>query len=242
MLVNVVGRGAENDAVLEAVFEELFGDTGPDHNGRTSSAAQLAERLGTSIEATQLCLDRLKHAGLLGTDPHRSRSGGLELLPKLTFQGKRQDFRVLGDIYAACKHLWPELAVLTTAHAGPRIGPRLTRLVEGMYAAEDLNERHWALVDISKLMIDNCGSPVFQLMCHNIMSVLIPCTEVSTPAIATQLREMSGFEKLAAAVTAGDPESARAAVRTAWDPLWERGMRNMAAMVAAPQTTRLAEM
>ncbi|RJQ80300.1 FCD domain-containing protein [Pseudonocardiaceae bacterium YIM PH 21723] len=231
MLLPVAERSVESDAVLEAVFDELFGDTSAELGEQFPSVELVAEKTGSSVETARLSLERLARAGLAAGDNVDCRTAGLEMLPKLVFRGSRHDFRVLGDVYASCRLIWPILAGLCAERCAPEVAAGLHRLVDRMDATEDLRERHWLILQMSNWLVDNSGSPVFQLLANNILSVLTPLVEVGTQVIASALRSTDRYRELAEAVVSGDPQCAQDAARRCWDRIWDSGIEFCAGMV-----------
>ncbi|MGW5382229.1 FadR/GntR family transcriptional regulator [Nocardia sp. NPDC003963] len=207
-------------SVPDEIFDQLVDDvlTGELAPGSTLPAErQLAEALGVSRPTVREAVQRLARAGLVeirqgGSTTVRDprRSGGLELLPRLILRGGRLDHSVVRSILETRASLGREVAGLAAGRHGAAIGPALTAAVDELAAQQDSLDRQRVALIFWDHLVDAADSIVYRLLFNQLRAVYEPAMAALTGVMDTEVGRPDRYRALAAAVTTGDAESARA--------------------------------
>lgn len=217
MPLHPVSRRSVPDEVFDQVFGEVV-DGAIGAGEALPSERRLAEVLGVSRPAVREALQRMTQTRLVevrhgGSTTVRDfkRYAGLDLLPRLLVRGGVLDSAVARSILEARLAIGPSVAALAAERGGPPLGARLSETVDALAATDDDVDRQVHALTFWDLVVDAADSLVFRLMFNSLRAAYEPALEALAPAMAAEVGQSSAYRLLTAAISAGDPETARAA-------------------------------
>lgn len=217
MPLQPVTRRSVPDAVFDQVLAEVV-DGGIEAGAALPSERRLAEVLGVSRPAVREALQRMaqtrlldvRHGGATTVRDFR-RYGGLDLLPLLLVRGGRIDAAVARSILEARLAVGPGVAALAAERGGPALEALLAESVDALAATDDGVEQQQHALTFWDHVVDAADSIVFRLMFNSLRAAYEPALEALAPLMAAEVGQPGAYRLLAAAIGAGDPETARAA-------------------------------
>lgn len=217
MPLQPVNRRSVPDEVFDQVLAEVV-DGGIEVGEALPSERRLAEVLGVSRPAVREALQRMaqtrlldvRHGGATTVRDFR-RYGGLDLLPLLLVRGGVLDPAVARSILEARLVVGPGVAALAAERSGPPLEALLAESVDALAATDDgvAQQRH--ALTFWDHVVDAADSMVFRLMFNSLRAAYEPALEALAPLMAAEVGQPGAYRLLAAAIGAGDPETARAA-------------------------------
>lgn len=215
MALKRIARRSVPDEIYEQLVDDvLTGELAP--GSALPAERQLAEALGVSRPTVREAVQRLARAGLVeirqgGSTTVRDprRSGGLELLPRLILRGGRLDHSVVRSILETRATLGREVAGLAAGRHGPAGGPTLTAAVDTLAGRDDPLARQRAALAFWDHLVDAADSIVYRLLFNQLRTVYEPAMAALTGVMDTEVGQPERYRALAAAVVAGDVDSAR---------------------------------
>lgn len=212
-------------SVTEDVFDQVLGEVVDGEIGageQLPSERRLAEVLGVSRPAVREALQRMTQTGLVevrhgGATTVRdfARSAGLDLLPRLLVRRGDLDAAVARSILEARLAIGPAVAALAAERGGPTLAATLVHVVDAAAAvdggAEGEVARQQHALEFWDLVVDAADSVVFRLMFNSLRAAYEPALEALAPLMAEEVGQLGAYRLLAAAIGAGNPETARAA-------------------------------
>jgi GntR family transcriptional regulator, transcriptional repressor for pyruvate dehydrogenase complex len=211
--------------VPDDVFEQLLGevvDGSLAPGDALPSERRLAELLGVSRPAVREALQRMsatrlvevRHGGAT-TVRDFQRYAGLDLLPRLLVRNGELDPATARSIVEARFAIAPgmvRLACQRAARAGDSAAEGLDQAVAALEAAGDPIARQRAALAYWDQVVDLADSLVFRLLFNNLRHAYEPAMEALAPLLDAEVSNLAGYRTVAAAVLAGDPDAACAAV------------------------------
>lgn len=217
MALQPVTRRSVTDDVFDQVLSEVVdGAIAPGEP--LPSERRLAEVLGVSRPAVREALQRMaqtrlvevRHGGATLVRDVR-RHAGLDLLPQLLVRQGRLDGRLARSVLEARLAIGPAVAALAAERGGTTLAASLTSVVDSLALSDDDVERQVIALEFWDQVVDAADSPVFQLMFNSMRAAYEPALEVLAPLMAAEVGQVDSYRLLAAAIGAGDPDTARAA-------------------------------
>ena len=217
MPLQPVTRRSVPDEVFDQVLAEVVeGDL--EAGDALPSERRLAEVLGVSRPAVREALQRMAQTRLVevrqgGATTVRDfrRSAGLDLLPRLLVRRGQLDASVVRSVLEARLAVGPAVAALAAERGGATLGAGLTVVVDDLAATDDDVERQRYALNFWDRVVDAADSLVFRLMFNSRRAAYEPALEALAPVMAEEVGQVEAYRLLAAALAAGDPETARAA-------------------------------
>lgn len=217
MPLQPVTRRSVPDEVFDQVLAEVVeGDL--EAGDALPSERRLAEVLGVSRPAVREALQRMAHTRLVevrqgGATTVRDfrRSAGLDLLPRLLVRRGQLDASVVRSVLEARLAVGPAVAALAAERGGAALGAGLTAVVDDLAATDDDVERQRHALNFWDRVVDAADSLVFRLMFNSLRAAYEPALGALAPVMAEEVGQVEAYRLLAAALAAGDPETARAA-------------------------------
>ncbi|MGV0746298.1 FadR/GntR family transcriptional regulator [Mycolicibacterium sp. XJ870] len=228
-------RSVPEDVFEQIVAEVLSGEMQPGES--LPSERKLAEVLGVSRPAVREAIKRLTAAGLVEvrqgdatTVRDFRRHAGLDLLPRLLFHAGELDVSVVRSILETRLHNGPKVAEL----AALRRKPDLVELLEAELRALETEQDPIALQRHAMMfwdhVVDGADSIAFRLMYNTLRETYEP----ALPALATMMAEEVGrpaaYRRLAVAIAAGEPATARQAAQDLLEPATGALLRALTAL------------
>lgn len=243
MPLQPVVRRSVPDEVFDQVLAEVVdgeivaGETLP-------SERRLAEVLGVSRPAVREALQRMaqtrlldvRHGGATTVRDFR-RYAGLDLLPQLLVRRGSLDAAVARSVLEARLAIGPSVAALAAERGGASLGALLTDCVDRLTATDDDVERQVHALTFWDLVVDAADSVVFRLMFNSLRAAYEPALEALAPAMAEEVGQAGAYRVLTAAISAGDPETARAAADRVLRPATDSLVGALAALAATATDT-----
>ena len=194
------------------------------------SERRLAEELGVSRPAVREALQRLVQGGLVtvrqggATVVNNYRAqGGLGLLAHLLVLDDGLDLAVARSVLEARLEIGPIVAKFAAQRSAATIGPALDAAYATLVAAENAVERQRAAIAYWDAVVDGADSIAFRLMYNELRDAYEPALEELADLMDAEVSRFDAYAALTAAITAGDPSTARHAaenlLRTATDAL-----------------------
>ncbi len=224
MALRPVTRKSVSDQVFDQVLGEVM-DGGLEVGEQLPSERQLAEVLGVSRPAVREALQRMTQARLVevrhgggATVRDFRKYGGLDLLPHLLVRDGGVDPAVARSVVEARTSVAPGIAALAAQRGGPALTAALGAVVEQLtettdpVAWQELTLRFWDVV------VDGADSIVFRLMFNGLRAAYEPTLPALASLLAAEVGQVDPYRVLAAAITAGDPATARAAAERVLAP------------------------
>lgn len=216
MALTPVARRSVPDEVYDQLIEELV-DGGLAPGESLPSERRLAEVLGVSRPAVREAMQRLAHAGYVDvrqgdatTVRDFRRLGGLDLLPRLLVANGGLDLAVARSILEARAHVGPKIAELAAGRGGPAVAEVLEDTVDRLRQDTDPVARQHVALEFWEHLVDAADSITFRLMFNGMRAAYLPLVEALAPLMAAEVDRVDAYAALTRAVTAGDPEQARA--------------------------------
>jgi len=212
----VIRRSVPDDVFDQVLDEVVSGALGPGE--ALPSERRLAEVLGVSRPAVREALQRMaqtrlldvRHGGATTVRDFR-RYGGLDLLPRLLVRGGAIDAAIARSILEARLVVGPGVAALAAERGGPALEALLSDTVDALAATDDGVEQQLHALAFWDHVVDAADSMVFRLMFNSLRAAYEPALEALAPLMAAEVGQSGSYRLLAAAIGAGDPETARAA-------------------------------
>lgn len=216
MPLSPVARRSVPDEVYDQLIGELV-DGGLAPGESLPSERRLAEVLGVSRPAVREAMQRLAHAGYVDvrqgdatTVRDFRRLGGLDLLPRLLVANGGLDLAVARSILEARAHVGPKIAELAAGRGGPAVAEVLEDSVDRLRQDTDPVARQHVALEFWEHLVDAADSITFRLMFNGMRAAYLPLVEALAPLMAAEVDRVDAYAALTRAVTAGDPEQARA--------------------------------
>jgi DNA-binding FadR family transcriptional regulator len=229
MPLQPVHRRSVPDDVFDQVLDEVVG--GGLAPGETlPSERRLAEVLGVSRPAVREALQRMAQTrrvevrqGGSTTVRDFKRAAGLDLLPRLLVRGGKLDAAVARSVLEARLAIGPAVAALAAERGGPVLAATLTETVRAPAGTDDDVdvERQQHALTFWDQVVDAADSLVFRLMFNSLRAAYEPALEALVPVMAEEVGQVGAYRVLTAALTEGDPETARAAADRVLRPATE---------------------
>jgi DNA-binding FadR family transcriptional regulator len=248
MPLQPVTRRSVPDEVFDQVLGEVV-DGGIAAGEPLPSERRLAEVLGVSRPAVREALQRMaatrlvevRHGGATTVKDFR-RHAGLDLLPRLLVRRGKLDASVARSVLEARLAIGPAVAALAAARGGPALAAALTDTLDRLAATDDDVERQVHALEFWDRVVDAADSMVFRLMFNSLRAAYEPALEALAPLMAEEVGQVEAYRVLTAALSTGDPETARAAADRVLRPATESLLAALAALavprVAVPEENR----
>ncbi|WP_372735937.1 FadR/GntR family transcriptional regulator [Nocardioides sp.] len=231
MPLQPVVRRSVPDEVFDQVLAEVVDGEIPAGDALPSERA-LAEVLGVSRPAVREALQRMAQTGLVqvrhgGATLVRDfkRYAGLDLLPRLLVRHGELDPAVARSILEARLAVGPSVAALAATRGGAALGAALSATVDALAAVDDGPqgdvERQVHALEFWDQVVDAADSIVFRLMFNSLRAAYEPTLEALAPLMAEEVGQIDAYAVLTAAISAGDPDTARAAAERVLRPATE---------------------
>ncbi|MGH3675187.1 MAG: FadR/GntR family transcriptional regulator [Mycobacterium sp.] len=215
-------------SVPEDVFEQIVADvlSGEMQPGQTlPSERRLAEVLGVSRPAVREALKRVSAAGLVEvrqgdatTVRDFRRHAGLDLLPRLLLRAGELDVSVVRSILEARLHNGPKTAELAALRRGPGLAALLDQSVHKLEVETDPVERQRHALTFWDHVVDGADSIVFRLMYNTLRAAYEPALPALATVMAAEVGRPDAYRRLADAIAAGDPDTAKRAAVDLLEP------------------------
>lgn len=216
-------RSVPEDVFEQIVAEVLSGEMKP--GDALPSERRLAEVLGVSRPAVREALKRLTSTGLVeirqgDTTTVRDfrRHAGLDLLPRLLFRAGELDVAVVRSILETRLHNGPKVAELAAARRGPELAALLDAAIDALSADTDPVQRQRHALMFWDHLVDGADSIAFRLMYNTLRATYEPALPALAVMMAAEVGNPEAYRAIAAAVRAGDADSAAAAARALLEP------------------------
>lgn len=216
-------RSVPEDVFEQIVAEVLSGEMKP--GDALPSERRLAEVLGVSRPAVREALKRLTSTGLVeirqgDTTTVRDfrRHAGLDLLPRLLFRAGELDIAVVRSILETRLHNGPKVAELAAARRGPDLAALLDAAIDALSADTDPVQRQRHALMFWDHLVDGADSIAFRLMYNTLRATYEPALPALAVMMAAEVGNPEAYRAIAAAVRAGDADSAAAAARALLEP------------------------
>ena len=193
------------------------------------SERRLAEVLGVSRPAVREALKRLSAAGLVEvrqgdatTVRDFRRHAGLDLLPRLLMQAGELDLAVVRSILETRLHNGPKVAELAAQRRRQELAVLFDDALQKLADEDDPVERQRHALTFWDHVVDGADSIAFRLMYNTLRATYEPALDALASVMADEVGRPAAYRELVDAITAGDPDRARAAAHRAQphrDPL-----------------------
>jgi GntR family transcriptional regulator, transcriptional repressor for pyruvate dehydrogenase complex len=223
-------RAVEKRSLPDKVFEQLTAEivSGRYAPGATiPSERELSEILGVNRHVVREAVKRMEQIGLVKV-AHGGRTrvldfrrtAGLDLLALVAEHAEATE-GLLPLLLAALEMragIGADLARLCAQRASSEAGGKLVELAERLATATEraelvaLDQRFWQTV------LDGAGNLAYQLAFNSLIRAVHSLRELSVPWLEQELEHSDYRRPIAAAIAAGDAESAAAAARAALTP------------------------
>lgn len=225
-LTPITKRLVPDDVYDQLLDEVVSGSLGP--GDALPSERRLAELLGVSRPAVREALQRLsatrlvevRHGGSTTVRDFR-RSAGLELLPRLLVRAGELDPAVARSIVEARIAIAPGMVRLAAERA-PRRPTEAAQRLEGALSALDGApspfERQRAALAFWDVLVDLADSVVFRLLYNDLKRAYEPAMEALAALLDGEVSDLTGYQRIVAAVLAGLPQDAAEAVTALLGP------------------------
>jgi DNA-binding FadR family transcriptional regulator len=217
MALKPVERRLVHDDVFDQLLEEVVGGE-LNAGDPLPSERRLAELLGVSRPAVREALQRLSQAGLVevrhgGSTTVRDfrTTAGLDLLPRLLVREGQLDPSVGRSILQARQAIAPGVAALAAETSGRAAREALDAAVDLLESAEGPEARQHAALAFWDAVVDAADSIVFRLLFNSLRLAYEPTISALAPVMEAEVNNVAAYRSLAAAITAGDADRARAA-------------------------------
>ncbi len=217
MPLTPVTRRSVTDDVFDQVLAEVM-DGEITAGQPLPSERRLAEVLGVSRPAVREALQRMAQTRLVdvrhgGATTVRdfARSAGLDLLPRLLVRRGQLDTAVARSVLEARLAVGPAVAALAAERGGTGLAAALADTLDLLAATDDDVERQRHALAFWDAVVAGADSLVFQLMFNSLRAAYEPALEALAPLMAEEVGQVGAYRLLAAAIGAGDPDTARAA-------------------------------
>jgi DNA-binding FadR family transcriptional regulator len=217
MPLQPVTRRSVPDEVFDQVLAEVV-DGDLEAGDALPSERRLAEVLGVSRPAVREALQRMAQTRLVevrqgGATTVRDfrRAAGLDLLPRLLVRRGQLDAAVARSVLEARLAVGPAVAALAAERGGPPLAAGLSEVVDALAATDDDVARQRHALEFWDRVVDAADSMVFRLMFNSLRAAYEPALEALAPVMAEEVGQVEAYRLLAAALGAGDPDTARAA-------------------------------
>ncbi|HEY3718465.1 MAG TPA: GntR family transcriptional regulator [Jatrophihabitantaceae bacterium] len=232
-LSEVTRRSVPDDVYEQIVTDVLHGTLSAGE--ALPSERRLAEVLGVSRPAVREALQRLSHSGVISvrqgdatTVNDFRRHAGMDLLAHLLVRNGELDPAVARSILEARLYIGPFVAELAARRAGADLRSQLDRALAALQHAPDAVARQRASLEFWDVIVDGADSITFRLMYNGLRAAYEPALAALAPLLDAEV-SLSAYERLAAAITKGQPTNAR---RTADDLLRPGSLSLLAALDA----------
>ncbi|MDZ5619331.1 FadR/GntR family transcriptional regulator [Nocardioides bizhenqiangii] len=236
MVLKPVTRRSVSDQVFDQVLGEVM-DGGLAAGEQLPSERQLAEVLGVSRPAVREALQRMAQARLVevrhgggATVRDFRKHGGLDLLPHLLVTDGVIDPSVARSVVEVRTSVGPGIAALAAERGGPALATALGDVVDRLAAASDPVTWQELALEFWDVVVDGADSIVFRLMFNGLRVAYEPALPVLAHALAAEVGQVDPYRLLTAAITAGDPATARAAAERVLAPTNDALMEAFAAL------------
>ncbi|HYG94466.1 MAG TPA: FadR/GntR family transcriptional regulator [Nocardioides sp.] len=217
MALRPVTKQTVSDQVFDQVLAEVV-DGELAVGDQLPSERRLAEVLGVSRPAVREALQRMaqtrlvevRHGGATTVRDFR-RYGGLDLLPRLLVRDGTVDPSVARSIVEARTAVAPGIAALAAERGGPAVGAALTEVVEQLAGTDHPVRWQELALAFWDVVVDGADSIVFRLLFNGLRAAYEPALPALAPLLDAEVGQVEAYRLLAAAITAGDPATARAA-------------------------------
>ena len=241
MALKPVTRKSVSDQVFDQVLGEVM-DGGLAAGEQLPSERQLAEVLGVSRPAVREALQRMTQANLVevrhgggATVRDFRRYGGLDLLPNLLVRDGGVDPEVARSVVETRTSVAPGIAALAAERGGPALTAALTELLAQLEETTDAVAWQQLTLEFWEIVVDGADSIVFRLMFNGLRAAYEPVLPALALVLAAEVGQVGPYRVLAAAITAGDPATARAAAERVLAPTNDALMEAFSALTATPE-------
>ena len=219
-----IARSSASDEVYERLVSSIVegevaaGEAMP-------SERSLAEGLSVSRPVVREALKRLAHAGLVQirhggatlVNDYR-RTAGPDLLSQLLLDRNGElDLEVARGIVEARRDFGPPVAAGAARRADVEDLAALDALVDAMAEVTDDLDRQRLALDFWDRVVDASHNVVHRLLFNALRRAYEPVMDALVVVMRAEVSDLDGYAAVAAAVRAGDPDAAAAAVRAVVD-------------------------
>lgn len=205
----------------------------------------LCDMLGVNRGAVREGIKRLQQAGLVQVRHGGptvildfEREAGLEMLPALLVDdGGNMRVDVARGIVRLRQVLAPEVARQAAARADSETAARLTALVADMRATPEPARRQALSFEFWDVLVSSSGNIAYRLAFNSLRKTYQKIWGLLTQTLAVEFGDLDGFAALAAAVEAGDADTACAVA----EQHVELGSRALGAVLDAYAAGRAGE-
>lgn len=222
-LQRIARRSAPDEVFDQIVAEVVEGERKPGDS--LPSERRLAEVLGVSRPTVREAIQRMTQAGLVEvrqgdrtTIRDFRRHAGLDLLAPLLLRRGELDLAVARSILEARLHVGPKVAALAAERAGARLAVPLGEAVAELPAHADLAAKQRIALTFWDHVVDGADSIAFRLMFNSLRAAYEPALEALGPVMAAEVSRVEAYRAIADAITAADPDAARAAAEALLAP------------------------
>lgn len=215
MALTRITRRSVPDEVFDQILAEVVGGERKPGDSLPSER-DLAEVLGVSRPAVREAIQRMTQAGLVevrqgdGTTVlDFRRHAGLDLLSRLLLRRGELDLAVARSVLEARLHIGPKIAALAAERAGGDLSDVLTEAVHTLHEDTDPVARQRIALMFWEHVVDGADSIAFRLMFNSLRAAYEPALEALATVMAAEVDRVDAYQKLADAITAGDPDLAR---------------------------------
>ncbi|KAA1420168.1 FadR family transcriptional regulator [Nocardioides humilatus] len=224
MALKPVTRKSVSDQVFDQVLGEVV-DGGLAAGEQLPSERQLAEVLGVSRPAVREALQRMaqtrlvevRHGGGATVRDFR-KYGGLDLLPRLLVRDGGVDPAVARSVVEARTSVGPIIAALAAQRGGPALTGALEDVIARLAGTTDSQTWQELALEYWDVVVDGADSIVYRLMFNGLRAAYEPAIPALALALAPEVGQVEPYRLLAAAISAGDPATARAAAERVLAP------------------------
>ena len=146
------------------------------------------------------------------------RHAGLDLLPRLLLRAGELDLSVVRSILEARLHNGPKAAELAALRRQPDLAGQLDEAIRTLDSEHDPVERQRHALTFWDLVVDGADSIVFRLMYNTLRATYEPVLPALATMMAAEVGRPDAYRKLADAITAGDPDTAKKAAIDLLEP------------------------
>jgi len=240
-----VRKQSLSDAVFDQLREQIV--SGAMRAGESLPAERLlCDVLGVNRGAVREALKRLAQARLVSVQhggasrvlDYRSEAG-LELLPDLLLTtGGGFDPDVVRSVVEMRSALAPDIARLAAMRGGGGVAGLLDGIVVRMEeAGHDLRDLQVLAMEFWSALVDGTGNVAYRLAYNSLRQTYQRCFDLLTGILADELGDPGSYAALAAAVRAGDAETAQGLARA----ITRRGEEKLLAAVEALRAAATSE-
>ena len=239
-------RSVTDDVFDQLVADVLGGELAP--GDALPSERRLAEVLGVSRPVVREALQRLGAAGLVEARQgdatlvrdYRSH-GGVGLLPQLLAPRGELDLRVARSVLEARLAIGPAVAALAAERAGARLRGDLRRVSDERREAADPVARQRHALAYWDVIVGGADSIAFLLLFNGLRQAYEPMMAALSALMDVEVARHDAYDVLTDALTAGDPEAARAAAEALLRPATETLMAAIDELLAEETATQGAQ-